>query len=85
MVNEALDTVAREDPLKAEIVKLRYFVGLSHQEIADALEVNEKTVRRHWELARVRLYQLISVLRGESEGGNPGQPDSDVPPTGDQE
>jgi RNA polymerase sigma factor (TIGR02999 family) len=60
VVNEALDALAREDPLKAEIVKLRYFVGLSHQEIADAIEVNEKTVRRHWEVARVRLFQLIS-------------------------
>ena len=65
MVDEALDTLAREDPLKAEIVKLRYFVGLNHQEIANALEVNEKTVRRHWEVARVRLYQLISLLPAE--------------------
>jgi RNA polymerase sigma factor (TIGR02999 family) len=76
LVSDALDTLASEDPLKAEIVKLRYFVGLSHQEIADALEVNEKTVRRHWEVSKVRLYQLISLLRGDSEGGTPGQPDS---------
>lgn len=63
MVHEALDTLAQEDPLKAEIVKLRYFVGLTHQEVADALGVNEKTVRRHWEVARIRLYQLISPAR----------------------
>lgn len=60
LVDEALDNLASEDPLKAEIVKLRYFVGLNHQEIADALGVNEKTVRRHWEVARVRLFQLLS-------------------------
>ncbi len=60
MVNEALDTLAMEDALKAEIVKLRYFVGLQHEEIAQALDLNEKTIRRHWEVARVRLYQLIS-------------------------
>lgn len=66
-VHEALDTLAMEDPLKAEIVKLRYFVGLNHHEIADALEVNEKTVRRHWELAKIRLYQLISLLPGAPE------------------
>jgi RNA polymerase sigma factor (TIGR02999 family) len=59
-VHDALDRLAREDPVKAEIVKLRYFVGLKHQEIADALGINEKTVRRHWEIAKVRLFEIIS-------------------------
>ncbi|MFO1458328.1 MAG: ECF-type sigma factor [Verrucomicrobiota bacterium] len=58
-VHEVLDQLAAEDPLKAEIVKLRYFVGLNHQEIGEALEVNEKTVRRHWEVSKVRLMELI--------------------------
>ena len=60
LVNEALEALAREDPLKAEVVKLRYFVGLKHQEIADALGVSEPTVRRHWAVARVRLFELIT-------------------------
>ncbi len=60
LVNEALDALAREDPLKAEVVKLRYFVGLKHQEIADALGVSEPTVRRHWAVARVRLFELVA-------------------------
>jgi len=59
-VHEALDTLAREDPMKAEVVKLRYFVGLKHEDIADALGVSEPTVRRHWAVARVRLYELIA-------------------------
>jgi RNA polymerase sigma factor (TIGR02999 family) len=59
LVNEALD--AREDPLKAEVVKLRYFVGLKHQEIADALGVSEPTIRRHWAVARVRLFELVGL------------------------
>ena len=59
-VNEALDALAREDPLKAEVVKLRYFVGLKHQQIADALGVSEPTIRRHWAVARVRLFELIA-------------------------
>ena len=59
-VHEALNTLAREDPLKAEVVKLRYFVGLNHQEIATALDLNEKTIRRHWQLAKIRLFDLIS-------------------------
>jgi RNA polymerase sigma factor (TIGR02999 family) len=60
LVNEALDVLAREDPTKAEVVKLRYFVGLKHQEIADALGVSEPTIRRHWAVARVRLFELIA-------------------------
>jgi len=59
-VNEALDLLAREDPVKAEVVKMRYFIGLQHQEIADALGVSEPTVRRHWAVARVRLFELIA-------------------------
>jgi len=60
LVNEALDDLAREDPMKAQVVKLRYFVGLKHQEIADALGVSEPTIRRHWAVARVRLFELIA-------------------------
>lgn len=60
-VNAALETLAAEDPQKAEIVKLRFFVGLSNEEIAALLEVNEKTVRRHWELAKVRLFREIQA------------------------
>ena len=60
LVNEALDALAREDPVKAEVVKMRYFVGLKHQEIADALGVSEPTIRRHWAVARVRLFELIA-------------------------
>lgn len=62
-VNEALEALAAEDPAKAEIVKLRYFVGLSHEEIATLLGVNEKTVRRHWEVAKVRLFQSIKAAQ----------------------
>src|SRR4029077_19758666 len=58
-VNEALDALAVEDPPKAEIVKLGFFGGLGHHEIAALLGVNEKPVRRHWEVAKVRLFQKI--------------------------
>ena len=60
LLNEALDALAREDPLKAEVVKPRYFVGLKHQEIADALGVSEPTIRRHWAVARVKLFEPIA-------------------------
>ena len=60
-VHEVLDALAAEDPVKAEIVKLRFFVGLKHDEIASLLGVNEKTVRRHWQAAKVWLFQAIQA------------------------
>ena len=67
LVNEALDTLAREEPLTAEVVKLRYFVGLKHQEIADALGLGESTVRAYWAAARVRLFELIGQQAAQAE------------------
>jgi len=61
-IHEALERLAAQDQMKAQIVKLRYFVGLSHQEIADALGIAEPTVRRHWTFARSWLY---AELKGQ--------------------
>lgn len=58
-VHEALDALEAEDPLEAQVVKLRFFVGMSNDEVAEALGVNEKTVRRHWNHAKVWLYDKI--------------------------
>jgi RNA polymerase sigma factor (TIGR02999 family) len=55
-IHEALERLAVRDPFKAEVVKMRYFVGLSQNEIAHALGVSEPTVRRHWSIARAWLY-----------------------------
>jgi len=55
-IHEALEKLALESPQKAEIVKLRYFTGLEHAEIAEALGISEPTVRRHWAYARSWLY-----------------------------
>ena len=55
-VHEALEKLAAESPQKAEIVKLRYFGGLEHAEIAEVLGISEPTVRRHWAYARSWLY-----------------------------
>jgi RNA polymerase sigma factor (TIGR02999 family) len=59
LVHEALERLTLEDPLRAEVVKLHYFVGLTHAETAEVLKLSEKTVRRHWNLARIWLYQAI--------------------------
>ena len=58
-VHEVLDDLEAEDPNKAAIVKLRFFCGLENGEIASILGVNEKTIRRHWELAKVWLFRAI--------------------------
>jgi RNA polymerase sigma factor (TIGR02999 family) len=55
-INEALEKLATFAPQKAEIVKLRYFTGMEHAEIAGLLGVSEPTVRRHWAYARSWLY-----------------------------
>src|SRR5436309_5720587 len=47
-VHEALDALGGEDPLAAEVVKLRYFVGMTIPEIAEALGLAARTVDRHW-------------------------------------
>jgi RNA polymerase sigma factor (TIGR02999 family) len=59
-VHEALDELAAEDPVKAEVVKLKFFVGLTSEEIATLLGVNEKTVRRHWSFAKAWLFQNMT-------------------------
>jgi RNA polymerase sigma-70 factor, ECF subfamily len=51
-MDEALDRLARFDPLKARIVELRHFGGLSVKETAEVLQVAEITVMRHWGLAK---------------------------------
>ena len=58
-VHDALEKLALESPQKAEIVKLRYFIGLSASEIAAALGVSVPTVERHWAYARSWLYAEI--------------------------
>jgi RNA polymerase sigma factor (TIGR02999 family) len=59
-VSDALDKLAAEDPRKAELVKLRFFGGLSVQEAADVLGVSRATADRDWAYAKVWLYCEIS-------------------------
>ena len=59
-VDEAVTKLAAEDPLKAELVKLRYFVGLSIPEAAAALGMSESTAKRAWAYARAWLYEELN-------------------------
>ena len=59
-LSEALDRLAAEDPRKAELVKLRYFAGLSVREAATALGISRATADRYWAYAKVWLYCALS-------------------------
>jgi RNA polymerase sigma factor (TIGR02999 family) len=59
LLDEALEKLAKESPEKAELVKLRYFGGLSHQDAAQALGISRATADRHWGYARVFLYSAM--------------------------
>jgi RNA polymerase sigma factor (TIGR02999 family) len=54
-VHETLDRLAAEDVTKAEIVKLRFFVGMENREIAELLDISERTVERGWTFAKAWL------------------------------
>jgi RNA polymerase sigma factor (TIGR02999 family) len=58
-VNDALAALALEDPEAAEVVQLRYFVGMTVPEIAAALDLAPRTVDRHWAFARAWLKRTI--------------------------
>jgi len=58
-VHEALDGLAAEDAVAAEVVKLRYFVGMTVPQVAEALELAPRTVDRHWAFARAWLKRAI--------------------------
>jgi RNA polymerase sigma factor (TIGR02999 family) len=64
-VHDALDALAAEDPVAAEVVKLRYFVGMTIPEIADALGMAPRTADRHWSFARAWLKRTIEGQRQE--------------------
>lgn len=58
-VHEALDALASESPVHADLVKLRYFVGMSHQEAAQALGISRATADRYWAYAKAFLYAAL--------------------------
>jgi RNA polymerase sigma factor (TIGR02999 family) len=64
-LDEALTKLAAEDPVKAQLVTLRYFAGLSVQEAADAMGISRATADRYWSYARTWLY---CELGGKDEG-----------------
>lgn len=59
-VHEALDGLAQLEPRLAQVVEMRYFGGFTEVEIAEALGLTERTVRRDWDKARLLLQSMLS-------------------------
>lgn len=71
-IHEALDRLAEQNERRAEVVKLRYFAGLSIDECASALDVAPRTVDSEWRLARAWLHRELS--KGDSAVGGDKHP-----------
>jgi RNA polymerase sigma factor (TIGR02999 family) len=61
-VHEALERLAAEDAPKAELVRLRFFIGLTHAEAAKVLGLSEPAVKRYWDFSRAWLLREIRVI-----------------------
>jgi RNA polymerase sigma factor (TIGR02999 family) len=71
-VNEALDALAQERPLEADLVKLRYFAGMTNDEAADALGIPARTAKFYWTHARAWLYEEIKKSGGSGAAPREG-------------
>lgn len=58
-LDEALSKLAEESPIRAEVVKLRFFAGLTMPEVAEALGISLATAERYWTYAKTRLYAAL--------------------------
>src|SRR3954453_10946135 len=74
-LDEALTALAGQEPLKAELVKLRYFAGLSFAEAAACLGMSAVTAKRHWAVARARLYAAPARYEVAGPGTENPRPD----------
>ena len=59
MVDEALERLEQIHPLRAKVVVLKFFGGMTGREVAEALGISESSVNRHWACARVWLFNAI--------------------------
>jgi len=64
-VHDLLDKLVAEDSQKAELTKLRYFVGMTFEEAAEVLGISVATAKRHWAYARAWLYAEIQSSRSK--------------------
>ena len=67
-IHQALDRLTAIDPRKSQVVELKFFGGLTTEEIAEVLQISVATIERDWTFARAWLYDFIST--GESRSGS---------------
>lgn len=60
-IDEALTELARKEPRQAQVVEMRFFAGMTDEEIAAALGVSSRTVKREWAVAKVWLYAYLKA------------------------
>ena len=58
-IDDALDKLARHNPVQAELVKLRYYVGMTNEEAAEALGISVRTAKYYWTHARAWLFREV--------------------------
>lgn len=64
LVDEALEKFAEQEPEAAQLIKLRFFAGMTNEEAGRVLGISERTAKRHWAFARAWLYEEIRRQRG---------------------
>jgi len=65
LVNEALEKLEQEDPEVAQLVKLRFFAGMTNEEAGQALGVSARTAKRYWTFARAWLFRELRRPTGQ--------------------
>lgn len=78
-LHEALEVLRQESANGARVIDLKYYAGLSNEEVAALMEVKEQTVRRLWIWGRARLFQIYELLErrefsGQDDAGTPVEP-----------
>ena len=75
--SEALAELEIEDAAAHKLIMLRFFAGLTEPQAAEALGISERTARREWRFARVRLLQLIDGGTGPARAADPSDDDDE--------
>jgi RNA polymerase sigma factor (TIGR02999 family) len=59
-LDDALERLEREDPASAELVRLRFYAGMTNDEAAEVLGISERTAKRYWNFSRAWLFDALS-------------------------
>jgi RNA polymerase sigma factor (TIGR02999 family) len=63
MVEDALEQLERSNPERARVVVMKFFAGMTNKEVADMLDIGERSVDRHWVCAKAWLFQKLQDVR----------------------